>query len=128
MGLTFKSQLSHLVVQSSPSYFAKLIWEMRSYFAELLGGSNYTMGVNSSSVFSRTTAGLQVMSVPFLPLLLATYFQVRSNLTFMVLITVKQAQWYIGHVVILILLSKILNGARHKGDGMLTSCLKTMNF
>lgn len=68
------------------------------------------------------------MSGPLLPLLLATYFQVRSNLTFMVLITLKQAQWYIGHVVILILLSKILNGARHKGDGTLTSCSKTMNF
>lgn len=40
------------------------------------GGLYYTVGVNSTSVFSRTIAGLQVMSVPFLPLLLATYFQV----------------------------------------------------
>lgn len=63
------------------------------------------------------------MLVPFLPLLLGHLLQTWSHLTFVVLITFKQAQWYIGHVVILILLSNILNGACHKGDSM-ALCLK----
>lgn len=38
------------------------------------------MGVNSTSVFSRTVIGLQVVSIPFLPLLLATSSVIKFNI------------------------------------------------
>lgn len=38
------------------------------------------MGVNSTSIYSRTVIGLQVVSIPFLPLLLATSSVIKFNI------------------------------------------------